>query len=76
MKKINFSEKIKNIKFSVMKKNNKSPKLDASKLNPTPDELNISSKVYKYHPDIEAYEEVVKNGTGNVLNKLKEKFSP
>ena len=65
-------EQAKNI---IMQDGQKLPKLDLSKLKQIPDEVQIGSKIYKYDPEVETYERIVKEGTGDIIKQIKNRLN-
>ena len=68
------SEKLKQIREAIMNNNKKRPKLDPEKLKQIPDEVNIASKIIKYHPEASAYEKVVREDCSDAMNELRKKI--
>ena len=72
--KIFIREQVEKIKGTLMKNSDKLPKLDPSKLKQIPDEVRLGDKIYRYGPEVEAYEEVVRELASGAMQKLREKF--
>ena len=74
VQKISIEKQLEKIKGVFMKKSDKLQKLDLSKMKQIPDEVNISSKIIKYHPDASVYEKVVREDNSDAMNELRKRI--
>lgn len=74
VQKISIEKQLENLKGVFMKKSDNLPKLDPTKLKQIPDEVNIASKIIKYHPDASVYEKVVREDNSDAMNELRKKI--
>ena len=72
--KIPLQKQLENVKKVIAEKKSKLPKIDASKLKQIPDEVKIGNKVHRYGPEVEAFEEVVRENSSEAMNRLRKFF--